>query len=723
MRTLLSQFCDEFAVSVRPLLDPLRRAAETLSASAGAGPAREILPALQDVAHQFQVLAQKVAEQQAYVLIFGPLKSGKSTLMNAMSAAYVSEVTALPAYPCMVYVSDADTREFVVTRYDGEQQVFHDPAALRMQVARAHTELAAEIRRVEALGQEFDPGTHFPAAIRRIDVRVPAGDLAQSGSVLVDTPGLYSRMKFGYDRMTREFRNAAACAIFVVKTDNLFLEQVFDEFHSLLGLFSRIFLVVNLDGHKRDLRPDGTLVPSLESEDPIRVVEAFENLAMNAPLKTALEEGRLRIYPVDLLSAASRRLRGEAQLREGEESSGLGREGQADFEGFMSDLTDYLNSTDYLIAFLGDSLTCAQSLLAETESTCQHRAVKALGGELEQLETAQGRAQAKVEALKRLAAFDWHDALAGLKEVLLGVGRAECEAQAERSAHEVSIALDRWFQTDASFQALLDTSIQPLLSAAQRSLAESVQRALAAEVAKESSAVRLPQSLAKDLVTAELSLADFGRAGLAAVDPLAGIAPGGAPLSIDDIPVRRSILDFLLLRSKARVRRRLFGPSDRPSLRIPRETKVRRLGPPARTVMARRLAEHRESHLPAQLESRALRIFEDYANGLSTAVRTRIEAMRKGLEAELARLSVSIREHRVMLNRMAELEVSVASTQKSMQELAARYRETDPELLTRPVDELALDEAASSDYELAPQPRPSAVPSAEERPSESRVQR
>ena len=39
MRTLLSQFCEEFAVSVSPLLDPLRRAAETLAHSAGGGPA------------------------------------------------------------------------------------------------------------------------------------------------------------------------------------------------------------------------------------------------------------------------------------------------------------------------------------------------------------------------------------------------------------------------------------------------------------------------------------------------------------------------------------------------------------------------------------------------------------------------------------------------------------------------------------------------------------
>ena len=120
-------------------------------------------------------------------------------------------------------------------------------------------------------------------------------------------------MKFGYDQMTREFRDTASCAIFVVKTDNLFLEQVFEEFQSLLELFSRIFLVVNVDTTKMDLRPDGSLAPSLEREDPVRVIEAFETLAMSAPLKNAVDEGRLRIYPVDLLRAASTRLQSQLE--------------------------------------------------------------------------------------------------------------------------------------------------------------------------------------------------------------------------------------------------------------------------------------------------------------------------------------------------------------------------------------------------------------------------
>ena len=209
------------------------------------------------------------------MLVFGPLKSGKSTLMNALAGAYVSEVTSLPAYPCLVFVAAGPRREYVVTRHDGERATWTDVREFARHVDAAHAELAAALRAAEEQGVAFEPQQHFPRAIRRIDVHVPDSELASTGAVLVDTPGLYTRMRFGYDRMTREFRDAAACAVYVVRTDTLFLEQAFAEFHRLLDLFSRVFLVINVDSRKRDVSPDGKLVPSLEQSHPERVVEAI----------------------------------------------------------------------------------------------------------------------------------------------------------------------------------------------------------------------------------------------------------------------------------------------------------------------------------------------------------------------------------------------------------------------------------------------------------------
>src|SRR5262249_40855553 len=97
MHSQLQKFCAEFDALVRPLLQPFTAAASALADAAGGTPGRELRPPLLELHHHLTVLCNKVADQHAYVLIFGPLKSGKSTLMNAVAAAYVSEVSSLPA--------------------------------------------------------------------------------------------------------------------------------------------------------------------------------------------------------------------------------------------------------------------------------------------------------------------------------------------------------------------------------------------------------------------------------------------------------------------------------------------------------------------------------------------------------------------------------------------------------------------------------------------------
>src|SRR5690606_11249631 len=180
-------------------------------------------------------------------------------------------------------------------------------------------------------------------------------------------------------------------------TDNLFLEQVFDEFGELLELFSRIFLVVNLDSTKKDLLPDGTLAPSLEHESPWEIIEAFENLSMTAPLKEAAEDGRLSIYPVDLLRAASRRIANRREAGSGQEAEGSAAKVDADFDMLLEDLTDFLNSNDYLKAFLQDSLRRSRTLIGEMKNAVEEDSVKKLGREVESLRQSCDDARSKVE--------------------------------------------------------------------------------------------------------------------------------------------------------------------------------------------------------------------------------------------------------------------------------------------------------------------------------------
>ena len=679
MRTLLSQFCEAFDATVRPLLTPINAANAALSEARGDLGVPEVRAELLDLQHRIQGLVDKVAEQQAYVLLFGPLKSGKSTLMNALAGTYVSEVSSLPAYPCMVYLSHSEERVFYVSRYSGEIERFTDPSALYGHVNGAHEDLASRLREAEAADIEFDPSRHFQDAIRKVDVRLPAGDLAQSGAVLVDTPGLYSRMKFGYDRMTKEFRDSASCAIFVVKSDNLFLEQVFEEFEDLLELFSRIFLVVNLDTTKTDLSPDGSLVPSLEQEDPLRIIDAFENLAMSAPLKEAADEGRLKIYPVDLLRAASHRLSANADGAQIEPARG-----QANFDAFLDDLTEYLNSTDYLVAFLGDSLRRASGLIEDLDEVCQHESITALRDHANALDTQRQDLQRRRHAIHRLGAFDWRSAFRELDEKLAPAIRDRARSASRETEKELDRLVDQWFLSDASIESLLNDDLIPRLARYESELAGFVAETLEDEVQPGTAGLLLPSNVGADLHAAEIDLGALGLESLGAMSKDAALGHVMAPFSVDRIPVKRSLLDWLLFRSQATCRRRLFGEATNPAARIPIDRKTRRLGEEARRAIRRELDLFKSRFFVETVQRAHRHLVTRYADFAVDAVGERLEAREEVIGRRLQEVMDALMERRTVLSHVATLQSRAAEVRDGVDELSSAYGQTEPEKLIQP---------------------------------------
>jgi GTPase SAR1 family protein len=697
MKTLLSQFCEEFDAVIRPLLQPMTRAADTLNHVTDKGGVKSVLPQVLDVRHHLGTLADKVAEQQAYVLIFGPLKSGKSTLMNAISGAYVSEVTALPAYPTMVFVQNDDDRSFTVTRYNGETQEFRDMDAMRTLMEWAHGELADRLREVEERGQEFDPQEHIPQAIRRVDVKIPANHLAESSAVLVDTPGLYSRMKFGYDRLTREFRNTAASAIFVVKTDNLFLEQVFEEFEDLLELFSRVFLVVNIDSTKRDLFPDGELGPSLESQHPDRIVAAYQNLSMTNPLRKAVDDGRLKIYPVDLLQAASMRMRGDDL----EQDVPVGVAG---FHAFMRDLSEYLNSTEYLVAFLSDSLRQAWNLLSELKTVHESAPVQKLSDEIGELEEQKAGFDAREKAILTLAKTTWDGFYAKLGEDLSSIGGGRIEKLREQTADQIAGGLDHWFEADGSFSSLVDDDMRPLLQGTRDDLARTVGGVLGT-VATTEFAGGHPTADVKDaLKTLGLSLGNLGTRCMKTLDPVEGLAEARLRVSTAMVPVKRSLLDYLLLRRHHTMQKRLFGPSDAASRPVSRHNKSKKLGEAARAALQHAFEVDFSDYLNGALDHVSTHVLAHYVDALRKTLRVELKRLKDDLAGERAGVEQRLEELQQVSSALTNLAAQAETTTTTLAELSTRYGETDPEALVGAVtegEELEMESDSESEVEDA----------------------
>jgi hypothetical protein len=662
MKTQISQFCNEFSEVLAPLSATLQQSIDGLNQVKDGQSLGDVLPGLADVSLRLRALTDKVEGQEAYVLVFGPLKSGKSTLLNAISSAYVSEVTSLPAYPCMVHVKYADTPNYTLHRYDGSTQTVSGGEGLRDRIEEAHLRLAQRLREVEDEGGQFETARDLPEAIRRIVVELPAENLRESGTVLVDTPGLYSRMKFGYDLMTREFRNSAASAVFVVKTDNLFLEQVFADFNDLLGMFSRVFVVVNLDGNKMDLGPDGTLTPSLEKEDPGRIIEAFESLTMSAELRRAMEAGRLRIYPVDLLQAASASLRGESA------------EDGDPFGAFLGDLTEYLNSTDYMTEFMGDSLRQGGGLCEEIAAHQESAALQQVHERQQSLENQLGRLDGKFAAIDGLEQFDWDAAFNPLRSEYASTMQTESLRFRGVLSTALDGALNDWFDSDESLVDLSEKRLAAILADTAKRVAERTQTRLEDLTASPQAGAELSQETTDRLELLGLSLQSICES---RSEPLSSESPDLSTWRIDiradDLPIQRTLWDLVLFRGESTVRTRILGPTERPDSPIPAAIKQSRLHNEGREWIGREIEQHVNRLFPAAIEDPAGRLVDRYAAAVREDVEKSLSAAKSGLSDERSAIDGQIENCRSAVSLLERLAGAVSVLHDSVGKLAERY--------------------------------------------------
>jgi energy-coupling factor transporter ATP-binding protein EcfA2 len=670
MKTEISRFCDDCLKILESLPPALDAAAEHFEQSGDPALFRLPLTKLNDVRARLRSLVEKLSSQQAYLLIFGPLKSGKSTLMNAISGAYVSEVTSLPGYPCLVFVRNAESPQFSATRYNGRESIFANGRALKEVIADSHYALARQIREAEDRGIAFDPRTHFSEAIRRVDVNLPIPTLAESGTVLVDTPGLYSRMNFGYDVMTREFRDSAACAVFVVKTDNLFFEQVFAEFNQLLDIFSRIFIVINVDSSKRDLLPDGALRPSAESSQPDRVVEAFKTLSMAGALRKAYEEKRVRLHAVDLLSAAS------ALLSQNGHRSVEGSPQREAFDGFLRDLTEYLNSTDYAAEFIRDSLRQGHTLCAEARNIFEGDEISRVHKAQTELEKQLRDFDDRIKTVDRLLQADWGSAFELARADADRHGKESIPARAVLLWREMRGALERWYAGNDSLRALVEDDWNPLLIGAGRELAAEAAAQLRSAVATPLGGAEPAAAVMSDLHAVGFSFQTAAQAAISSLDADEVEEPYRATITADAIPVRKSLLDAIFFRSRVAVRNRLFG--EQLNREIASGAKQKRLPETSREAILGQMEEIVRQKFPALPASYCERLLTAYVTKFQTAVQEGLRQLRDQFARDRSDCLIPFETNKQILASAQELHEQATSVACALDQIAGAFN-TDPE--------------------------------------------
>jgi hypothetical protein len=434
--------------------------------------------------------------------------------------------------------------------------------------------------------------------------------------------------------------------------------------------------VVNIDGGKRDLGPDGNLRPSLESENPDRIIRAFESLAMSAPLRRAADEGRLRIYPIDLLRSAAASLQNGENVESSDGDDEDSQESRTDdsFSEFLTDLTDYLNSSDYLVEFMADSLRQGAGLAEEVQRCCSEESLRSFQQERSWLEDEMQRERGRLAAVERLANLNWEKAFDDVR----AKSRKAADAFSDKLKGELRGTLTQevvsWFDSDESLSDLQEGRLNPLLTAKEKEIKAHAIDRIRSLTGDSLGGLHLEPDDLRALDRIDLKLEPIleaaGEEVLAAGRDPASCA---VHISSEKIPVKKSVWDWVLFRGQSAVRRGLFGPTEDPERPIPHATKRKRLSDPGSEALHSILDTHLKKLFPDLPSEYCDHLLSEFIRIFSAAVRERVETVKEELGTKMPDLENRLEANKRVRARLKRISDLASQVRTSVVDLKDRH--------------------------------------------------
>jgi GTPase SAR1 family protein len=227
----------------------------------------------------------KLGSNRFRIGIFGLVKAGKSTLINALAEEYVTEVDSLPATTAALHL----------VRRGGPPMVFFLPASGKPARESSRDEV---LRLLDEKGnpdnREQVDYVDFPVELKYLEEDV----------VLVDTPGLGYILKTISDRAGRELHESVHAVVLVVRVfgGQLWQREIREFLAEAVQRVPRAFVVVNCD----ETKPD-----EWGEEAFRRIGDRFTNELRESGrvLRAALQDGHVSLHFLSALQGASALLR------------------------------------------------------------------------------------------------------------------------------------------------------------------------------------------------------------------------------------------------------------------------------------------------------------------------------------------------------------------------------------------------------------------------------
>ncbi len=307
---------------------------------------------------------------------------------------------------------------------------------------------------------------------------------------------------------------------------------------------------------------------------------------------------------------------------------------KAAFESFLADLTDYLNSSDYTVEFIRDSLRQGLTLCREvgevfngSEVARLEKAIQALSAEMQDLD-------ARIAAVDRLLTVDWNASFEKVRSQNSSRGRERFNAKAQYLAAEMRQGLESWYGVEDCLQALVDKYWNASLAAGALALEQETQARLRGFLENSSGGAEPVAGVMMDLNTVSFSLEQISQAALSKLDAKDDPEAYLTAISAETIPVRKSLGDWLLFRKIATVRRRLFGEGSLAP--IAPALKLKRLPELSRDVFSRTIDDAIRDKIPALPTKYSERLLQDYVECFRQELLEALRRQRQQLVRERA---------------------------------------------------------------------------------------
>jgi hypothetical protein len=474
---------------------------------------------------------------------------------------------------------------------------------VRERLVRLREDLGAASSRVAVFGPPRSGKTLLAVAWTGA---MPAGRLEEAGVDLAEVGA--------GDEVT-----APVAAVYVAREDALLYGPVRDEIAALLERFGHLHVVANLDGRRRDVGPDGSVVERPEGDDAEAVVRSFREAVDGSSVAAALADGRLSFHAIDLLAEASRRLASRA----GAPSPRI----DATLDGIARRL-DEAPATRALVASTRDR---ALGLLAQARAVAPH-GPKSLEREAAAVREEEAAVRRALDAAAAASALDAVGATRGLRGAMEAAVAQVVEEAVGRARGAVPALVERWFAADDSLAGLLREAVPALVAVAQRTVEPAVAAALRARTTDGAGGGTFPEEVRAALEALHVPLDAVAREARERVesetDALA-CAPAVGPVAIaGDVPVKRTWLDRVTLRGDAARRRSLFGAPARPDRAVASGVKAERLGYGGRVHLEEKIDAYLAATLPRRVGQAIETVVAAYARAFGDAVRERVERAR-----------------------------------------------------------------------------------------------